>query len=1175
MRLTTLRPYSSLLFSTILLQFAVAGCGQGNAIAPARPTSDAEIGRETPGDLAIWETDVARLSQNADFRGIVAACDRVLAEEPKNVKALVWRAYAQMDAGAFEACVKDIDAALAIEPKHTDAWVAKGDVHLRVAPTDFQGARDFYEKAIALDERCANAWRSRARSFAAEGALQEAIQDYTRSIAISREHADYFERAASYQSLNQHEAAISDFDAAIELESGIPAYYGRRSISWGKLKQFDNAVEDAGKAIELDSQNPSGYRHRAAYRVRQGKLDQAIVDWLAGIERTQDDAGSHYQPLSETSPTIEALRHGEEQLRAIVRDRPEMAQYCKPGDRLWNWAVHMLAGDGVGEPIYWNSEPLKYHAARHSYPQPQSNGWIQISPDPILREDGDGTAFEHLWACLVFELHNMTFAKDFARVVREVEAGKLQQQEYVLAVARIERQAKQLQSAFYAHVFLPWALESGFRDSEPEYWLVSLPDPDKEPDRLLQGGAHYVAGYSDNHRVMVARLDCEAGRYGKARESLEALLANGAVLEDDELSQAYFWLGTSQLATNDELVALASFKQAVAFNDQWSGEFFAPAAGRLMFGRRMNGDSAQTAGAHFCRGMAWLSSGDFAQTLDDLNKAIELEPEYVAAIVQRGQVYFATEQYDDALADVQLALRLEPTHVSALMLRGHVWAAKALPEKAQADYSEYIRRLPNLPAGWLARGCLLRAQGDYSAAMSDFSESIRIDPRIPGHFLERARLHLLQEDFEKAIADLNQALAIRPGDGPTLELRALVRADYGKPGDAIKDVNEAVRVRPDTPEPRITRGHVYAKLKDTAKALAEFTAALDLNPNHVEARIARSQVSHEIGDYDACIADLDAALKVNPMAEYVYLLRGNAWVMKKDKARAVADLDEFVRLRSSSAESLCARGEALLVLGDETGVADLDAAIMADSKYAPAYAARAKARHMQGEFSQAIADFDLALALSPRSIESRMGRAELLQDMNLYHKALADVEEAIRLAPSKSYLHYAQGKVHLGIQELEKASVDADMAISLDPANSWSHLIRGDVARARADYTAALAEYDRATELSPEEAYSFVRRAKLLSECPSPQYRDMSRAIRDATRACELTDWKASAYLSSLAACYAEAGDFKSAIEWQTKAMALAQGDWKPKHSVILEYFHAEKTLRQVEAESQTTHPDQ
>ena len=71
-----------------------------------------------------------------------------------------------------------------------------------------------------------------------------------------------------------------------------------------------------------------------------------------------------------------------------------------------------------------------------------------------------------------------------------------------------------------------------------------------------------------------------------------------------------------------------------------------------------------------------------------------------------------------------------------------------------------------------------------------------------------------------------------------------------------------------------------------------------------------------------------------------------------------------------------------------------------------------------------------------------------------------------------------------------------------------------------------------------------------------------SKATDYATRACELTDWKESGYLDTLAAACAASGDFDAAVKWQLKSIELAPDEQKAELRERLERYRAKEPNR-------------
>jgi Flp pilus assembly protein TadD len=143
--------------------------------------------------------------------------------------------------------------------------------------------------------------------------------------------------------------------------------------------------------------------------------------------------------------------------------------------------------------------------------------------------------------------------------------------------------------------------------------------------------------------------------------------------------------------------------------------------------------------------------------------------------------------------------------------------------------------------------------------------------------------------------------------------------------------------------------------------------------------------------------------------------------------------------------------------------------------------------------------------------------------------------------------------------------------IGTNPNDLSSHLNLGDALAHLGRMDEAVFQLEWALQVAPDSPEAMNNLAWLLATCSDPKVRDGSQAVQLAERACELTHYKITIVVGTLAAAYAEAGRFDDAIATAQKAIALAEKNGEPdllrKNQELLEIYRSHQAYHEISAQ--------
>ncbi len=433
-------------------------------------------------------------------------------------------------------------------------------------------------------------------------------------------------------------------------------------------------------------------------------------------------------------------------------------------------------------------------------------------------------------------------------------------------------------------------------------------------------------------------------------------------------------------------------------------------------------------------------------------------------------------------------------------------------------------------------------QEHRKSALADLRTIVKHDDTFGHAYLMIAQLEELRGgDRAQARQAIERAIELLGDDKKSLSEAYVLRGQLRESEESRQaDFDRAVEIDPENPLVWQARALYYLSRGEVQKAIDDFNSLLTKDSENIVARLALAEALIKVDQADEALEHVNHIIETQPNI-LAYTLRAQIWTLENQLDKAIEDINAATKLAP-----------------DDFGLILM----------------RARLYHAAGQDELAKVDVEKVLQTQPAFVPGTELRASILASLGQFGEAAQDIATLVKRDPSNILLKLQQA-IYLNAAGESRKSIELFTEIlQQDPENGVACRGRADAYLNVGAHKEALADYEVAVKKAEDDSGILNNFAWVLATSPDDSLRDGKRAIELGIKACELTEYKEAHILSTLAAAYAEAGDFDNARKWSEKAVELGDDSVKAQLQQELESYRQEKPWRERKDESEQSAKD-
>lgn len=853
-----------------------------------------------------WRERAALLIEQRDYPAAIVALDKILADSPRDVRALVARGAARMDQKNYAAADRDFRAAEALDPNAPS--LAGGQARLAERQGRYEDAARYYDRAIeaspddsqllgdralvlfqledfpgalrdsAQVKKAIPDWIGmyllRASIFARMGKADEAVAEAVALTTANPTNEQALRTAIGiYRDLARRDDALRGADRLIAMNPSADAYIYRHDLRrWG-----DSAGRrtDIKEALRLDPRNVDALNAEAILRRRDRDMAGAVATLTTALSIKPGDSD------------LLAARGGVQFLmgrpREAARDFAAARRAARTSED-FNSVCWAAALAGMDLPAALADCDKSIALDKDNSAALDTRGFILLK----LGRHDEAIGFYDRALAIDPKLSESLFGRSLAWTHKgDLDKARADHDAALMLDPDIE-------DAFGFYGIAPPVVVADNRPNRaPARTRDADADADAEADRPLDGFTRRGMDLLGDMDFDGALAAFEAA-LRKDGSNARALAGRGFVMA---------WRDDLEAATRDINAAavMEPDDDYVLRTRGWLAQKQKRYAEALRFYTRVLQRQPDDHTTYGWRAEVYRAVGDDKAALRDSDMATKLRPTWADMYFLRARIYLKADQPAKAFAEARAAIAASPQNSFA-----HYQAAIIFNEGGRRDdaMKAVNRAIEIEPRADLFMGRrLMRAEGDKAGQRQDVEAALRFDPAHRGALREKAFQQEEDDDITGAVATLSLALRADPDSSELLTLRGQLLATLKRDDEAVRDF-AAARANVKEPEDLnlLCWNHAITDV-DLPVALRDCQAALAKAPDEPMNLRSQGLVQLKLGQVDDAITSYGRALAIEPNDAYTLYARAGAWKRKGDAAKAASDSAAAVKIDPNIVEN--------------------------------------------------------------------------------------------------------------------------------------------------------------------------------------------------------------------------------------------------------------------------------